>query len=183
MRWPILFLACARSVDPVTPATASFDASLSSAEEAAIDASAGDPPTGYYKVTTAITQNNCKTAAVTGTEEKPILIFAKYERGRRSINTQIENNRFDMEIGRTLHSQSSGCGATRDFEVSHAEHDTIQIRYAETFGDGSACRTAPAERNCWRERLFTYRLVKSLCEAPCNAADVDGGALLKCACN
>jgi hypothetical protein len=199
-RWvvpAVLSIACQRSTDPV-PSNAPVRIAIDSGAVAAtVEAGPSKPPpTGLYDLTVEVGSNSCRRQK--WANEQPLLVIAKHEQGKSTFSLPIvlapgasAIGRMEIEAGRRFRTPlpepaCPGFQSTLDSELVEASNDTIRITRTETYGDARQCATMPNETACMRETTITFKLRKSLCDAPCNAKDIrslpDGGTDLTCVC-
>jgi hypothetical protein len=195
-----LSIACQRATDPV-PSNAPVAIAIDSGAVAPTVEAAGPskpPPTGLYDLTVEVGSNSCRRLKWANAFSQPFLVIAKHEQGRSTFNLPIvlapaasAVGRMDIEAGRRFRAPlpepaCPGFASTLDTEIVEASNDTIRIARTETYGDARQCATTPNETACMRETTLTFKLRKSLCDAPCSAKDIrplpDGGADLTCVC-
>jgi len=179
--------------EPVDAATSTTDAPLPSGDYeiatevvkdtcTAADAGVTTPPTATMFVQMKVWRDKSGKEKITGNFPLPLPARGGYGSARSDI--VLEPPAEPKPI--SLHGLGSQCPAYETktlHRVLERKRDTVKISYAREYGDASTCKSK-APSKCALEYVYTYRLVKKLCEPSCGVtfAKTDGGLSPKCDC-
>lgn len=165
-------------------------------------------PSGDYEVTTEVVKDTCSSPDAGPTAPATTTMFVQMKVWRDKSGRERVTGNFPLPMP-----AKGGFGGARSdivieppAEPTPASHhglgsqcpayemktlhrvvgrtaDTVRISYAREYGDASTCRSK-APSKCALEYVYSFRLVRKLCDPNCGVSFVksDGGLAPKCDC-
>jgi len=166
-------------------------------------------PSGDYEVTTEVVKDTCSPADAGASAPPTTTMFVHMKIWRDKSGREKVTGNFPLPMP-----AKGGFGGARSdivleppAESTPASHhglgsqcpayelktlhrvlgrtgDTVKVSYAREYGDASTCRSK-APSKCALDYVYTFRLVKKLCDPSCGVSFVkgaDGGLGPKCDC-
>ena len=201
---------------PIVAPVVAVDATVAPPPVAELDAGAapvtgeGPLPSGDYEIVTEVVKDTCSSADAGVTAPPTVTMFVQMKVWRDKSGKEKITGNFPLPLPAkggygsarsdivlqppadpapiSLHGLGSQC-PTYETKTSHRvisrSGDTVKVTYARDYGDASTCRSR-APSKCVLEYLYTFRLVKKLCDPNCGvtfAKGADGGLSPRCECS
>lgn len=166
-------------------------------------------PSGEYEVVTEVVKDTCSPGDAGAITPATATMFVHMKVWRDKSGKDRFTGSFPLPLPRTggygvarsdialdppadpkpitLHGMGTQCPAyetTTLHKLIERKADIVKVSYSRDYGDASTCKTKTPSK-CALEYVYTYRLVKKICEPRCAvsyAKSGDGGLAPKCDC-